>query len=588
MISIGLLCQIQVLLMVTCILRCVRVKKKMLRTHFFEVHNVIGENVYKPDVPIQFIPFKSLIFKSLELVIKMYYEYAEIGGFDSRFDNKIINNKHVICNCGGKLKKKYCDTLGTSGVRRKQNSSSRVIGCQAKIIFESVYGTQDYKVFQFDGVHKHPLEMRSDLKKARQMTYSEKEFIVRASTSKIGLTMAHKLRVTHRLRASLRGGYEFLKPKVVDYKNLRTNINRVIGYKDAQMIFNCQYDVLDSMFWADEMEKAYYVEFGDVISFDVTFHTNKYQMFFVPITAIGHHKKISYCWNTAIKQAIENMFPNSKHRLCMWHIMKKLKNKMSIISDYLFTNKNFRKRFTKLVWDINMKPNVFEVTWGSLMKEFNLEYMRWFKDMFTKRDSWIPGYFNDIPMCRLVKTTSRLESMNSFFNTYSESGNLLLNFMMNYDTAIQKQRNTQREIDKTSNKASYRIQTPQEIEHKHQKFIQVHCFLRCKRKCIKQVFSVHTRMLVLKMGGKFTLCNTTLVKVNLKMNLRHAFTIMMRCGVKEIPERYILKRWRKDAISRNYHFSSHQSDSRDYENVKLVNDSLLHPKTGTTETFWGG
>ncbi|XP_023756390.1 uncharacterized protein LOC111904920 [Lactuca sativa] len=227
------------------------------------------------------------------------------------------------------------------------------------------------------------------------------------------------------------------------------------------------------------MEKAYYVEFGDVISFDVTFHTNKYQMFFVPITAIGHHKKISYCW--------------------------------SEISDYLFTNKNFRKRFTKLVWDINMKPNVFEVTWGSLMKEFNLEYMRWFKDMFTKRDSWIPGYFNDIPMCRLVKTTSRLESMNSFFNTYSESGNLLLNFMMNYDTAIQKQRNTQREIDKTSNKASYRIQTPQEIEHKHQKFIQ--------------------------MGGKFTLCNTTLVKVNLKMNLRHAFTIMMRCGVKEIPER---------------------------------------------------
>lgn len=54
---------------------------------------------------------------------------------------------------------------------------------------------------------------------------------------------------------------------------------------------------------------------------------------------------------------------------------------------------------------------------------------------------------------------------------------------------------------------------------------------------------------------------------------RHAFTIMMRCGVKEIPERYILKRWRKDVISRNYRFSSVQSDSGDCENVKLVNDS---------------
>nr|KAJ0192301.1 hypothetical protein LSAT_V11C800452080 [Lactuca sativa] len=329
--SCGLLCQILVLLMVICILRCLRVKK-MLRTHFLKESllnyyvgessssvddaqyygNVIGEHVYKPDVPVQFIPFKGLIFKSFELAIKMYSEYAEIGGFD---------------------KKKYCDTFGTSGVRRKRNSNSRVIVYQAKIIFEYVYGTSNYKVFQFDELHNHPL----DLKKARQMSYSEKEFI---------------------LRASLRGGYEFVKPKVVDYETLRRDINRVICYKDAQMIvnvtndrrahylnysfeFNCLNDVLDSMFWADEMEKTYYAEFGDVIS---------YRMIFLPFTAIDHHKKSvtfgagllsnksmeSYSWlhksflmthvkeptlgltdqDVAIKQAIEN------------HIMKKLKNKL--------------------------------------------------------------------------------------------------------------------------------------------------------------------------------------------------------------------------------------------------------------------
>lgn len=57
-----------------------------------------------------------------------------------------------------------------------------------------------------------------------------------ASTSKIGPTMAHKL------RASLRGGYEFVKPKVVDYKNLRRHINSVIGYKYARMILNTMND----------------------------------------------------------------------------------------------------------------------------------------------------------------------------------------------------------------------------------------------------------------------------------------------------------------------------------------------------------
>nr|KAJ0217328.1 hypothetical protein LSAT_V11C300145650 [Lactuca sativa] len=565
--------------------------------------DIIGEHVYKPDVPVQFIPFKGLIFKSLNLPIKMYSKYAEIGGYDvrlstqSRFDNKIIKKKHVICNHVGKHKKKSCDTLGTSGVRRKRNSNSRAIGCEAKIIFESVYGTPDYKVFQFDELHNHPLKKRSNLKKG-QMSYSEKEFIVHASTSKIGPTMAHKL------RATLRGGYEFVKPKVVDYKNLRRDINRVIGYKNAQMIvntmndrrahypnysfeFNCQDDVLDCMFWADEMEKAYYAEFGDVISFDATFRTNKYRMVFVPFTAINHHKKSvtvgsgllsnesieSYSWllkaflkthgkeptlvlidqDDAIKQAVENVFRNSKHQLCMWHIMEKLKK--------------------KLVWDINMKPNVFEVKWGLLMKEFNLEDTRWFKDMFTIRDSWIPGYFSDIPMCGLMKTTSRSKSMNSFFNTYSESGNLLLNFMMNYDTAIQKQRSTQRELDKASKKASYKMQTPREIELQASKVYTSTLFFEVQKEIYKACYFVHTHMLVLKMVGKFTLCSTTTVKVILKMNLRHAFTIMMRCGVKEIPERYILKRWRKDVISRNYHFSSVQSDSGDCENVKLVNDS---------------
>ncbi|XP_052623210.1 protein FAR1-RELATED SEQUENCE 5-like [Lactuca sativa] len=471
--------------------------------------DIIGEHVYKPDVPVQLIPFKDLILNCSPS------EHSLAGNTttQSRFDNKIIKKKHVICNRGGKQKRKSRDTLGTSGVRRKRNSNSRVIGCQAKIIFESVYGTPDYKVFQFDELHNRPLEKRNDLKKARQMSYSEKEFIVRASTSNIGPTMAHKL------RASLRGGYEFVKPKVVDYKNLRRDINRVIGYKDAQMIvntmidrrvhypnysfeFNCQDNVLDYMFWVDEMEKAYYAEFGDVISFDATFRTNKYRMVFVPFTAIDHHKKSvtvgsgllsnesieSYSW--LLKAFLKNHGKEPKLVLADQDVA--IKQAVENISDDLFTNTDFRKRFTKLVWDINMKPDVFEVKWGLLMKEFNLEDTRW--------------YFSDIPMCGLMKTTSRSESMNSFFNTYSESKNLLLNFMMNYDTAIQKQRNTQRELDKASKKASYKMQTPREIE--------------------LQASKVYTK----------------------------------------IHERYILKRWRKDVISRNYRFSSVQSDSGDCEN----------------------
>ena len=33
----------------------------------------------------------------------------------------------------------------------------------------------------------------------------------------------------------------------------------------------------------------------------------------------------------AMKQAIAAVFPNSRHRLCTWHIMKKLPNKVNLL-----------------------------------------------------------------------------------------------------------------------------------------------------------------------------------------------------------------------------------------------------------------
>ncbi|XP_023770934.1 protein FAR-RED ELONGATED HYPOCOTYL 3-like [Lactuca sativa] len=214
------------------------------------------------------------------------------------------------------------------------------------------------------------------------------------------------------------------------------------------------------------------------------------------------------------------------------------------------------------------------------MKEFNLEETRWFKDMFTKRDSWIPGYFNDIPMCGLMKTTSRSESMNSFFNSYSESGNLLLNFMMNYDTAIQKQRNTQRELDKTSKKASYKMQTSQEIELQAPKVYISILFFEVQKEIYKASFFCTYSYVGIEDGWEVYIVKHN----NSKSEFKNEFKVEIKVEDKEINcscehfklhERYILKIWRKDVISRNYHFSSLQSDSRDCENVKLVNDSCL-------------
>ncbi|XP_052623761.1 protein FAR1-RELATED SEQUENCE 5-like [Lactuca sativa] len=388
----------------------------------------------------------------------------------SKYNSQIIKEKYVICNTGDKDKPKPCDTLATSSVKRKPNSNKIITGCTTNIIFENVYGTTDYKVKKFFEMHNHPLESikeRPYTKKARKMSYSEKEFVVRASKAKIGPTMAHKI------RAVLKGGYEYVGAKFL---------------RDG--------DLLAAMFWVDEREKAFYAEFGEVISFDATFRTNKYKMVFVLFTTVNHHKKsvtvgvgllsretigsyesvlkaflraherkapkiVLTDQDVAIKQAVESVLPNSRHRLCMWHIMKKLQAK---VTDDLFKNKDFKKRFNKLVWNMHIKPDEFEKKWDLIINEFDLKDKRWFNDMFELRDKWIPVYFSDTRMSGLMKTTLRSESMNSFFNTYSQSGNLLLHFMMNYDTTIQKQRNTQQELDHQTKKAVYKFISPRSIE----------------------------------------------------------------------------------------------------------------------------
>jgi len=125
---------------------------------------------------------------------------------------------------------------------------------------------------------------------------------------------------------------------------------------------------------------------------------------------------------------------------------------------------DFKKRFKKIVWDLDVEPDVFESNWNLLMEEFNFQEKMWFKSIFKIRESWIPAYFKDFPMCGLMKTTSRSESMNSFFNSYSQHEDFLLYFLKNYDTAIQKLRNRQRELDHKTKGAHYVFKSPHKIE----------------------------------------------------------------------------------------------------------------------------
>ncbi|XP_015387886.1 protein FAR-RED IMPAIRED RESPONSE 1-like [Citrus sinensis] len=120
---------------------------------------------------------------------------------------------------------------------------------------------------------------------------------------------------------------------------------------------------LNNVFWADPRSRAAYKDFGDVVTFDTTYLTNKYDMPFAPFIGVNHHGHsiLLGCWlishedtetfmwlfdtwlscifgspslgiityqYRAMKNAIEIVFPNTRHQWCLWHILKKVSEKL--------------------------------------------------------------------------------------------------------------------------------------------------------------------------------------------------------------------------------------------------------------------
>lgn len=74
------------------------------------------------------------------------------------------------------------------------------------------------------------------------------------------------------------------------------------------------------------------------------------------------------------------------------------------------------------------------------MEQYELQDNAWLNGLYEIRSQWIPAYFNDIPMAGLLRTTSRSESTNSFFQHFQNSGDTLVQFHYRYENAIEKQR----------------------------------------------------------------------------------------------------------------------------------------------------
>ncbi|GKA06187.1 FAR1-related sequence 5-like protein, partial [Tanacetum coccineum] len=326
-----------------------------------------GNRTWYPDNDIGEKPLEGCEFMSIDQAYAFYNDYGKNPEPAADKSKDVISHVSEITTDENVI------------VKQTRNRGSVRCGCLAKIQIKKYKGNI-YRVYTFIEGHNHPLVAEKDMiymKSSRDLGYTKQHFLFQASNANFGPSTGF------RLLKQICGGFDRVGATVVD----------------------CDDDKLVGLFWADEQAIRDYAVFGDIVSFDATFRSNKYKMVFVPFTGINHHNRCitfasgllsdetvgAYKWlleefknafgkdpnvvitdqDPSMKIAIPECFPNTRHRLCMWHIMQKLVTK---VGTAICNKTDFKRRICDIVWTDQILPYEFEREWDE--KYFGKKFSR--------------------------------------------------------------------------------------------------------------------------------------------------------------------------------------------------------------------
>lgn len=359
-----------------------------------------------------------------------------------------------------------------------------------------------------------------------------------------------------------------------------------------------------NVFWADARCKAAFDSFGDAVYFDTTYLTHNYDMPLVTFVGVNHHGQLvlfgcgllstrdrdTFVWLfksflacmsghspkalvtdqcEAIQAAATEVFPDSRHRLCLWHVMNKIPLKLGGHAEY----KKIKRTLKNVVYE-SVKVRVFENTWAKMILEHNLEDNEWLESLYKDRYNWVPVFLRNTFWAG-ISTSQKNESMTAFFDGYVHSKTTLKQFVEQYDSALKSK------IDKESNAdfASFNSVIPTitslGIEQQFQKVYtndifkkfqdEVKGLVYCNCSLIKTEGSISTfevtENVPEKEGApwKEVTCEVSYSdeatnEVQCLCQLfefkgilcRHALSVLIKRQVIAVSPHYILDRWRKD------------------------------------------
>ncbi|XP_038706379.1 protein FAR1-RELATED SEQUENCE 5-like [Tripterygium wilfordii] len=260
------------------------------------------------DVELNMIPQIGMELNTVDDAWELWFMYGQKMGFGVRKDyvnrrakDKVATSAAFVCCKEGRRendKRNVCD------VHRWETRTD----CKVKFVVKLDKKSEKYKIKSFVDQHNHELEPSETcfmLRSNREISRSDALAIELARDS--GLTP----KATHELMCMEAGGRINLGYIMEDqntYLRSKRERDMILGdlgcilyyfddqkKKDSTFYYSQQLDCDDlvtNIFWADARMIVDYVAFGDVITFDTTYGTNKELRPLGVFTGFNHHREM--------------------------------------------------------------------------------------------------------------------------------------------------------------------------------------------------------------------------------------------------------------------------------------------------------
>ena len=274
------------------------------------------------------------------------------------------------------------------------------------------------------------------------------------------------------------------------------------------------------------------------------------------------------------------VFENTRHRLCIWHIIKNAISRFGALKK----DPEFKKRFSSCLRGCITREQ-FEMQWESMIKEFGLEKSKWFNRLYNLKEKWCTTLSKDFFSAGIL-SSQRSESTNNAIGFKARKSTSLTDFFKIFDETIRRWRKNETDQDfkclnstpqsEYSNiglmKHATQVYTTTiyreiEAEYSHA--------LACILQIIDQVGTAHMYHVWLE-GREETKqtvsfdCNTNQIDCSCK-NFEevgwlcyHSLRVLMQHSVTNIPEPYIKKRWTKLAKEEIWNQRKDQNVQEEY------------------------